>query len=105
MKAARRLYLENCDEAMAIAQEGGLPSMEQRARYRAEGAYAAKLCCQAVDLVVGASGGGGLYDSNPLSRAFRDVHAGRAHITQTWEPNATTYGRVALGLEPDNPLL
>jgi 3-hydroxy-9,10-secoandrosta-1,3,5(10)-triene-9,17-dione monooxygenase len=82
-----------------------LPTLEQRARYRAEGAFAANLCCRAVDLVFTASGGSGLYDDNPLSRAFRDIHAGRAHITQNWEPNATTHGRVALGLESDNPLL
>ena len=79
--------------------------MEERARYRAEGALGAQFCCKAVDLLAAASGGGGIYDRNPLSRAFRDVHAGRAHITQTWEPNATTYGRIALGLESDNPLL
>ena len=103
--AARRLYLQNCDEAMAIAEAGDLPTMMQRARYRAEGAFAATLCCRAVDLVFTASGGGGLYDKNLISRAFRDIHAGRAHITQNWEANATTYGRVALGLESDNPLL
>ena len=103
--AARRLYLGNCDEAMATARAGALPAAEDRARYRAEGAYAARLCCQAVDTIVTASGGGGLYDSNPLSRAFRDIHAGSAHITQTWDPNAVTYGRLALGLETDNPLL
>ncbi len=102
---ARRLYLQNCDEATAIVEAGGLPTLEDRARYRAQGAFAATLCCRAVDLVFTASGGGGLYDGNPISRAFRDVHAGRAHITQNWEPNATTYGRVALGLEIDNPLL
>jgi 3-hydroxy-9,10-secoandrosta-1,3,5(10)-triene-9,17-dione monooxygenase len=103
--AARRLYLGNCDEATAIGDAGDLPSADARARYRAEGAYAAKLCCQAVDLITTASGGGGIYDRNPLSRAFRDIHAGSAHITQTWDPNAVTYGRLALGLETDNPLL
>lgn len=102
---ARRIYLGNCDEAMAIAEGGALPDAETRARYRAEGAYAAKLCCQAVDMITAASGGGGVYDRNPLSRAFRDIHAGSAHITQTWDPNAVTYGRLALGLETDNPLL
>ena len=102
---ARRIYLGNSDEAMAIAEGGSLPDAEARARYRAEGAYAAKLCCQAVDLITAASGGGGVYDRNPLSRVFRDIHAGTAHITQTWDPNAITYGRLSLGLETDNPFL
>lgn len=103
--SARRIYLGNCDEATEIGDSGRLPNAEERARYRAEGAYAAKLCCQAVDLITSASGGGGIYDKNPLSRAFRDIHAGTAHITQTWDPNAVTYGRIALGLDTDNPLL
>ncbi len=63
---ARRLDLQMCDEAMAIAKAGGLPTLAERTRYRAEGAFAASLCCRAVDLVFTASGGGALYDDNPL---------------------------------------
>ena len=90
---------------MEIAAAGGVPTMEQKARYRRDGAFAVKLSTHAVDLLFGATGGGGLYDRNPISRAFRDIHAVSAHITQTWEVNATIYGRVMLGLDPENPTL
>jgi hypothetical protein len=33
------------------------------------------------------------------------VHAATAHISMIWEPQATTFGRVALGLPSDNPTL
>ena len=52
-----------------------------------------------------AGGGGALFDDHPLQRAFRDVHAATAHISMIWEPQATTFGRVALGLPCDNPTL
>ena len=103
--AAFALSYRNCDEVMEIAKAGGVPTMEQKVKYRRDGAYAVKLSTQAVDLLFGASGGGGLYDKNPISRAFRDVHAVAAHITQTWEVNAAMYGRVMLGLDPENPTL
>jgi 3-hydroxy-9,10-secoandrosta-1,3,5(10)-triene-9,17-dione monooxygenase len=103
--AAFALSYRNCDEVMVIARSGGVPTLEQKVKYRRDGAYAVKLSTHAVDLLFGASGGGGLYDTNPISRAFRDVHAVAAHITQTWEVNAAMYGRVMLGLDPDNPTL
>ncbi len=102
---ARRIYLKNCDEAMRIVQNGNLPTNEERIRWRAEGAFAARLCVNAVDLLYTLSGGGGLYDHNPISRAFRDVHGAQAQITQSFDINATTYGRILLGLESDNKLL
>jgi len=102
---ARRIYLQNCDEAMRIVLNGSLPSSEKRIKWRGEGAFAARLCVNAVDLLYTSSGGGGLYDHNPISRAFRDIHGAQAQITQSFDINATTYGRLLLGLESDNKLL
>ena len=67
------------DVMLAIAEAGGLPTAAERARYRAEGAFAASLCCQAVDLVFTASGGGGRSDNSDVHAQYRPAsrHAGR----------------------------
>src|SRR5579863_8254869 len=102
--AARAVMLLDCDEATRIVGEGQVPSLEQRARYRRDGAYAATLCTKAVDVLFTASGGGAIYARNPLQRAFRDVHAANAHYVLNWDINGAMYGRVALGLSPDATL-
>jgi 3-hydroxy-9,10-secoandrosta-1,3,5(10)-triene-9,17-dione monooxygenase len=102
--AAHAVMLRDCDEAERIVADGGVPSLEQRARYRRDGAYAATLCTRAVDVLFTASGGGAIYARNPLQRAFRDVHAANAHYTLNWDINGAMYGRVALGLSPDATL-
>ena len=51
-----------------------------------------------------ATGGGAIYERNPIQRAFRDVHAANAHYVLNWDVNGAVYGRVALGLPPDAPL-
>jgi 3-hydroxy-9,10-secoandrosta-1,3,5(10)-triene-9,17-dione monooxygenase len=98
---ARAVMLLDCDEAMQIVAEGKLPSLEQRARYRRDGAYAATLCTRAVDVLFQATGGGAIYARNPLQRMFRDVHAANAHYVLNWDINGAMYGRVMLGLSPD----
>jgi 3-hydroxy-9,10-secoandrosta-1,3,5(10)-triene-9,17-dione monooxygenase len=40
-----------------------------------------------------------------MSRLFRDASAANRHITQNWDVNAATHGRVLLGLPLDNPSL
>jgi 3-hydroxy-9,10-secoandrosta-1,3,5(10)-triene-9,17-dione monooxygenase len=102
--AAHAVMLSDCNEAERIVADGGVPSLEQRARYRRDGAYAATLCTRAVDVLFTASGGGAIYARNPLQRAFRDVHAANAHYTLNWDINGAMYGRVALGLSPDATL-
>ena len=103
--AARLIMERTCNETREIAEAGGIPEKEKKLRYRRDGSYSANLCVKAVDLIFSSAGGGALYSSNPLQRAFRDVHAAVAHIALNWEPAATAYGKVALGLPSDNPLL
>jgi 3-hydroxy-9,10-secoandrosta-1,3,5(10)-triene-9,17-dione monooxygenase len=102
--AAEAIALRDCDEATRITEVGVVPSIEQRARYRRDGAFAATLCTKAVDLLFAASGGGAIYERNPIQRAFRDVHAANAHYVLNWSVSGAVYGRVALGLPPDAPL-
>jgi len=79
--------------------------MDQKLRYRADGAYAGELCVRAVDLLHRIAGAGGLYESNAFARHFRDVHAGTSHITQNLDMNGALYARHLLGLPVDAPLL
>ena len=102
--AARAVILTDCDEATRSVQEGRVPDLGQRARYRRDGAYAATMCTKAVDVLFAATGGGAIYARNPLQRAFRDVHAANAHYVLNWDINGAMYGRVALGLPPDATL-
>jgi len=102
--AAQAVMLSDCDEAERIVADGGVPSIDHRASYRRDGAYAATLCTRAVDVLFQATGGGAIYARNPLQRAFRDVHAANAHYVLNWDINGAMYGRVALGLSPDASL-
>jgi 3-hydroxy-9,10-secoandrosta-1,3,5(10)-triene-9,17-dione monooxygenase len=103
--AAGMIMRANCADAMRLAEAGEIPDMETKAQYRRDGAFSVNLCTEAVDTVFGLAGGGGLYESSPAQRAFRDAHAIAAHIAFNMDAAGTTFGRVALGLPPDNPIL
>jgi len=102
---ARRVMRDHCETAQTLAERGDVPDLLQKATWRRDGAFSAELCERAVDVLFKTGGGGALFDDHPLQRAFRDVHAATAHISMMWEPQATTFGRVALGLPCDNPTL
>ncbi|MEO7404484.1 MAG: acyl-CoA dehydrogenase family protein [Burkholderiales bacterium] len=85
-------------EFAALVDAGTSPSVETRMRWRRNLAFGAGLAVRAVDTLMAASGAGGLTLSNSLQRHFRDVHAGGAHITLTWDVQASAYGLHALGL-------
>jgi 3-hydroxy-9,10-secoandrosta-1,3,5(10)-triene-9,17-dione monooxygenase len=49
-----------------------------------------------------ASGGRAIFRSNPLQRAWRDVHAIRAHAGNDLEKIAPIFGRIELDLPPND---
>jgi 3-hydroxy-9,10-secoandrosta-1,3,5(10)-triene-9,17-dione monooxygenase len=100
--AAEALMLRDCEEAARFAAADQIPPMEDKVRWRRDGAYAARMCTQAVDIIFTAAGGGAIYENNPLQRAFRDIHAANGHFGVNWDANGINYGRVALGLPPDS---
>ena len=100
IEAARLLLRSNCDEMMRRAEAGEHPAIEDRARYRGDGAFAAKLALRAVDIAVELTGAAGLYTKNPIQRHFRDAHAISHHVAVVWDIGAQIYGAATLGLPP-----
>ena len=98
--AARERLLANFAEMMRLVSAGQEIPLTQRARYRWDAAKAVEWSVRAVDRLFEASGGGGIYLSNPIQRAWRDVHAMRAHAGNNPEKAAAVFGRSEFGLPP-----
>ena len=105
IETARLLLHHCCDTGMAVAARGETAPMPLKTELRAKATMAGKLAAEAVDLLFHLSGGAGLYDRNPISRAMRDLNCIRGHITQNWDVNASNHGRVILGLPSADPAL
>jgi 3-hydroxy-9,10-secoandrosta-1,3,5(10)-triene-9,17-dione monooxygenase len=86
--------------------------MMQKARYRRDGgfavndgAFAVNLCTEAVDMLFLAGGARGLSMSGVTQRQFRDAHAVAAHISFSFDVAGSNWGRMAVGLPDENPVL
>jgi resorcinol 4-hydroxylase (FADH2) len=86
--ATKKLY---ADEEITVAD---------RIRCRRNQAYATKLALEAVEALNASTGGYGLFLSNPVQRAWRDVNAVARHVSLNWDAVGTMYGQHAFGLEP-----
>ena len=99
--AARLIAHRNCLENVADIRRDGTLTLEARARNRRDQSFAVKLCLAAVDRLHAAAGAHGLYQSNRVGQAFRDVHAAAAHVAFNWEMAARPYGQMRLGIAVD----
>ena len=103
--SAELLLFDNCDRAMAAAEAGRSLATKEKIRLRRDGAYAARLCTRAVDLLFEAGGGEYLYDEKLMQRSFRDIHAAQSHYVLAWDVAASIAGKFMLGIAPDIPTL
>jgi 3-hydroxy-9,10-secoandrosta-1,3,5(10)-triene-9,17-dione monooxygenase len=103
--AARALLQAASDEATALAVANTVPPLEQRVRWRRNGAYAGTLCLRAVERLYPLAGANGLGEASPFQRAFRDIHGACAHIALTWDVQGANYGGVLLGAASTDPKL
>ena len=100
--AARERMLANFAEMMRLVRAGAEIPLSDRARYRWDSGKAIERSVRAVDLIFEASGGHGLFLDNPIQRAWRDVHAMRAHAGNNPERASFIFARSEFGLPPQD---
>jgi 3-hydroxy-9,10-secoandrosta-1,3,5(10)-triene-9,17-dione monooxygenase len=97
---ARDRLLGNFAEMMRLARAGEEIPLADRARYRWDAGKGIDWSVRAVDRLFEASGGRGIFLNNPIQRAWRDVHAMRAHAGNNPERAAAVFSRSEFGLPP-----
>jgi 3-hydroxy-9,10-secoandrosta-1,3,5(10)-triene-9,17-dione monooxygenase len=103
--AAEMVMRQACAHGMAVAHAGREPLHEDKVRYRRDAAFATRLCLEAVDIMMGIAGSGGLYHASTVQRLFRDAHAANAHVMFSPDLQGSLYGQHVLGVEAPPPLL
>ena len=102
IQAARLLTYDNIREAELIMDSGRLPTVEEKVRWRRDGAFAAQNCVKSIQVLHSTIGAAGNYLSHQFQRRFRDMHAAAGQIQINFDINGAEFGRVELGLEPIN---
>ena len=79
-------------------------TVEHRVRNRRDQGYSVMVAKLAAEKLFTATAGRGLYEGSRVQRAYADLHALQGHIAAGWEIAAYSYGQVALGGPPSDPL-
>ncbi|MSO77052.1 MAG: acyl-CoA dehydrogenase [Alphaproteobacteria bacterium] len=94
---AALIMAHHCGHASEVAKAGHTPLLEDKLRYRRDGAFASQLCFRAIDTLQGVSGSSGIYNNSDMQRFFRDAHAAAAHVMFSFDLQGILFGQHALG--------
>jgi alkylation response protein AidB-like acyl-CoA dehydrogenase len=97
LDAAELLFERGIQETSGRIMRGEPLTAELRVRNRRDQAYVGRLCRQAMDLLMGATGGRGIREENSVQRALRDVYAISAHPASSWDSASVNFGSVITG--------
>jgi len=101
-RAARAFLIDAISELTAATTEEGPRLIRARTVFRAACAHAAESAVRIVDMLAAETGAAAIFETSPIERFVRDVHAAVKHIAMS--PNSyVVSGRVALGLDPGTP--
>ncbi len=103
LRAARALAVEVFEHAWDLTCAGQVPEPALQAEMRSVATYVTEVAAAVVTTAYQYAGGGVLFDSNPLQRCFRDIHAASQHFAvsnSSYEGLAQFY----LGLPDANPM-
>lgn len=96
--AARAFLIETITELMTATDTGGDRLIRARALFRAACAHAADSAVRIVDMLSAVSGTISIFESAPLERCARDIHAAVKHVAMS-PNNYVIAGRICLGLD------
>jgi alkylation response protein AidB-like acyl-CoA dehydrogenase len=101
-RAARAFLIEAMSELMAASAEEGPRLVNARAVFRSACSHAAETAVRIADMLAAESGTAAIFESSPIERFVRDIHAAVKHIAMS--PNSYVLaGRLGLGLDPGTP--
>ena len=95
--AARALHRADIREMLDRAARGDVLTDLDRARFRRDKAFVAKLSLRAVNRLFEAAGARAVLDADPIQRFHRDAHAASHHAALVWDTFAAQFGREAVG--------
>jgi alkylation response protein AidB-like acyl-CoA dehydrogenase len=104
LASARSFLVAMLRETWDAALRDEQPSLDQRARIKLAGTYAAHQGKDVIDTVYHAAGATAIFESNPFERRFRDVHTVVQQV-QAQSANFELVGQVLLGLPSQTKLI
>jgi 3-hydroxy-9,10-secoandrosta-1,3,5(10)-triene-9,17-dione monooxygenase len=105
IESASAVLIKDCDEAMEIAATNQKPTLERRAQWRLNNAFAGQLCLRALQRLHPLVGARGLDRNSLFQLAYRDIHAAVSQITMAWDIQTVNAGRIMFGLPSLDPRL